>query len=298
MSTNKSYEYDLTIIVVTWNSEEEIAECLNAVYKNKTLQEKIKIETIIIDNGSVDTTVNNIKNFIKLIDKEITLIENKENLGFTKACNQGLKASRGKEIMFLNPDTQVMGDAVLKLYEHLNSDENIGAVAPQQISLGNNILHSCRTFPKYRDIFFEFLFLSRIFSKNKFFGRWKMKYFDHNSLRQVDQPMAAGLMVKKDVFDKIGGLDEQYTMFFNDVDFCKNIYKAGYKIMFDPVAKLIHHIGASVFRDRARMIKIWNKDCRKYFKKHNFNVLLYPFFTTGLFVSQVFRVIYHKIRRN
>jgi hypothetical protein len=142
------------------------------------------------------------------------------------------------------------------------------------------------------------LLLATIFPKSEFFSRWKMRYFDHNSLREVDQPMGAALLLKRKVLEAVGGLDERFIMFYNDVDFCKRISDAGFKIVFFPDAKVKHIEGISVYKDRSGMIKIWNKDCLRYFKKHNYNVFLYSLLFVGLKVTGVFRVIKAKIFRD
>ena len=122
-----------------------------------------------------------------------------------------------------------------------------------------------------------------------------MRYFDHNSLREVDQPMGAALLLKRKVLEAVGGLDERFIMFYNDVDFCKRISDAGFKLVFYPDAKVKHMQGISVYKDRSGMIKIWNLDCMRYFKKHNYNPFLYPLLVVGLKVTGILRVIKAKV---
>ena len=146
-------------------------------------------------------------------------------------------------------------------------------------------------------MFFELKLLAALFPKSKFFARWKMRYFSHNELSKVEQPMAAALMVKKNLLVKIGNMDERFVMFFNDIDLCKKILDKGYKIAFYPEAKVIHKKGSSVYQDRARMIRMWNEDCLSYFKKHDYNTVFYPLLFLGLKFSGFFRIIFVKIKR-
>jgi hypothetical protein len=288
----------LTIALVTWNSEDEIAECLNTLFHATAKVPGLKLETVIIDNDSADMTVTVIENFLRVTDQNIVFIKNNDNLGFTKACNQAIHASTGDYIFILNPDTEIIGDAISSMMKYLDENEHAGVVAPQLLSFHSKIQYSCRTFPTYWDLFSEMLLLATIFPKSEFFSRWKMRYFDHKSLREVDQPMGAALLLKRKVLEAVGGLDERFIMFYNDVDFCKRISDAGFKIIFFPDAKVKHIEGISVYKDRSGMIKIWNKDCLRYFKKHNYNVILYPLLFIGLKVTGVLRVIKAKIFRD
>ena len=292
-----SEKVELSIIIVTWNSKEEIAECLRSVIDQQGKDGDFIFEIIIIDNNSSDNTFRVIEKFKSYFNENITLIRNSDNLGFTKACNQGIELAKGQNVLFLNPDTEIIDDALYKLCNYLNSNEKIGAVAPQLLYEDMTIQYSCRTLPKYRDMFFELKLLSALFPKSKFFARWKMRYFSHNELSEVEQPMAAALMVKKNLLVKIGNMDERFVMFFNDIDLCKKILDEGYKIAFYPEAKVIHRKGSSVYQDRARMIRMWNEDCLSYFKKHDYNIVFYPLLFLGLKISGFFRIIFVKIKR-
>jgi len=285
----------LTIALVTWNSEDEIAECLNTLFHSTEKIPDLKLETVIVDNYSSDNTVKVIENFLRVTDKNIVFIKNDSNLGFTKGCNQAIHASTGDYVFILNPDTEIQNDAIEKLMKYLDAHDDVGVVAPQLLSSGGNIQYSCRTFPTYRDMFFEMTLLSTFFPKSKFFARWKMRYFDHKSTREVDQPMGAALLLKRKVLESVGGLDERFVMFYNDVDFCKRIHDSGFKLVFLHEARVKHIQGISVYKDRSGMIRIWNSDCLKYFKKHNNNIFLYPLLFIGIKITGFVRIIRTKL---
>ena len=124
-----------------------------------------------------------------------------------------------------------------------------------------------------------------------------MNYFDHNHERRVDQPMAAALMVKKNVIGEIDGFDQRYKMFFNDVDLCRKIYDKGSDIIFYPEAKVFHTKGVSIYKDRERMIRVWTDDCLSYFKKNNYNFLVYSFLWISLKLSVILRILLYKLKR-
>ncbi|MBL0106831.1 MAG: glycosyltransferase family 2 protein [Ignavibacteria bacterium] len=207
----------LSVVVVTWNSYKEICKCIESVSASA---KGINYEIIVVDNNSSDKTSDLVKGLVQKNSK-IRFIQNTENKGYTKACNQGMEIAAGENIFLLNPDTVLQGSCIEQLIRKLNEDIETGAVAPQLLNPDITIQFSCRTFPEYRDMFFEMILLSSIFGKSRVFSRWKMNYFSHNEEREVDQPMAAALMIKKDVLDETGNFDGRFSMFYNDVDLCK-----------------------------------------------------------------------------
>lgn len=253
-----------------------------------------EIETIVVDNASLDSTVKVVETFKEHFDKKITIIKNEENLGFTRGAQIGLKMAKGKRVFLLNPDTELVEDCLVKLCRKLDSDEKIGIVAPQLVFRSKEIQKSVRRFPTYRDMFFEMFLLARIFPNSKFFSRWKMNYFSHDEEASVEQPMGAALMFKRTVLEEINYLDIQYDMFFNDVDVCKRVKLKGYKIIFYPEAQIIHRKGISVYKNRAYMISLWNRDCLRYFKKFHFNIILYPLLFLFLHLTGFFRKLFSK----
>lgn len=288
-----SDKIELSAVIVTWNSEKEIEKCLESV---AAASKEIKSEIIVIDNNSEDRTQEVVMDMIKS-NSGIKFIQNNDNKGYTKACNQGLEIAAGENILLLNPDTILNSSCIELLIKKLNSDSKTGAVAPQLLNPDSTIQFSCRTFPEYRDLFFEMTLISSLFSKSRFFSRWKMNYFSHNIESPVDQPMAAALMIKRDVLLTAGNFDERYNMFFNDVDLCKKIHDKGYKIIFYPEAKIIHEKGISIYKDRERMIKVWSEDCLKYFRKYHYNFILYNLLLISLKITGLIRISLYKITK-
>lgn len=286
MSINLSE--DLSVVIVTWNSDDEIGNCLNSIF----LENENAPEVIVVDNDSRDRT----REILAGYDDKIKVILNPDNKGYTWACNQGIEASRGKYVLLLNPDTLIVDNALEKLVDFMDKNANAGAAAPQLLNEDMSIQHSCRTLPGYWDMFCEMTLLSAIFPRSRVFSRWKMRYFDHNTIEEVEQPMAAALIVRKELLDSVGNMDGRYSMFFNDVDLCKKIIDTGNKIIFYPGAKIVHAKGKSIYKDRARMIKVWTDDCLKYFSKYHYNLILYPLFYLSLKFTSFFRVIFAKLK--
>lgn len=282
---------NLSVIIVTWNSADEILACVESVISNS---ENIKPEIIIIDNNSSDNTFEIVK---KINYPNFLVHKNESNLGYTKAVNQGIRSSKGEYILLLNPDTVIQKGALDKLRNFMETNGNYSACAPKLLNSDGSIQFSVRNFPGYWDMFCHFSLLALLFSKTKVFGRWKMKYFDYSADCDINQPMAAALMFRKSGINQNSCMDEQYEMFFNDVDLCKSFIDAGYKIRYISDSKVTHGHGVSIKKDRTRMIKTWNRDCLKYFEKYHNNPILLLWLKINLKISEILRILYYKIFR-
>lgn len=280
---------DLSVIIITWNSKDEILASAESVINNSA---ELQPELIIIDNNSGDNSFE-LANSLKYSD--LHTYKNEKNLGYTKAVNQGIKFSTGKNVLLLNPDTILQPGTLDILTDYLNANNSYGACAPLLLNPDGTIQQSLRSFPGYWEMFCEFSLLSYIFPKSKLFGKWKMKSFDYSHDDDVEQPMAAALMIKRPVLDEVGNMDERFEMFFNDVDLCKKIIDKGYKIRLQTESKVVHEHGVSIHKDRIRMIKIWNRDCVKYFEKHHNSALLLLWLKINLKISEILRILYYKL---
>jgi GT2 family glycosyltransferase len=250
----------ISVIIVTWNSQDHIQPCLDSLFSQGQ-----DMEVMVIDNGSRDSTLD----VIRKNGHRATIIGNRDNLGFAGAVNQGLKLATGDFILLLNPDTVLAPGALDSMAGFLAGHPDIWALGPQLLNMDGSVQHSCRQFPDGRIMLYEFTGLSRLFPKSRTFGRWKMGYFDHLTPMEVQQPMGACLMVRKEVPDKVGLLDEDnFPMFFNEVDWCLRISRAGGKLYFWPQAKVYHHHGASTRRVKKAMIASSHRSLARYFTKH------------------------------
>lgn len=258
LGNSGDYKTTVSVVIVTYNSQNEIGLCLDA------LQFQLgdgQCEAIIIDNASEDGTPSE----VHAHDTDgVTFIENRTNIGFTKAVNQGIAKSVGEFVFILNPDTQVSQKSINRLVEKLNSEPEIAAVAPQLRFPDGRIQYSCRRFPTHGNVISEMLG----FNTQSEAQGWKMADFEHASERDVDQPAGAALMVRKSILDQLDGLDERFPMFFSDVDLCKRIKDADWRILFCAYALVRHKGGSAVFKRRSTMIVSSHVSLIKYFFKH------------------------------
>ncbi|MCJ7577101.1 MAG: glycosyltransferase family 2 protein [candidate division Zixibacteria bacterium] len=251
----------------------------------------LSFEIIVVDNDSSDETAKIVEQFYP----QVNLIQNKKNLGYAKANNQGIEETRGEYILLLNPDTQVLEDALPLMYEFMEQNPEIGALGPKLLNPDKSVQASCREFPTFSTLVWEFSGLSRLFPKSSVFGRWRMGYFDFDKKREVDQPMGSCLMLRRETLDDVGILDENFGMFFNDVDLCFRIKKRGWKIYFYPEPKVIHFKGASTRKAKTKMLWLSHLAFYKFFKKHKtglVNRLLLFIFLIPLIFSAWVRILF------
>ncbi|MCX7785720.1 MAG: glycosyltransferase family 2 protein [candidate division WOR-3 bacterium] len=254
----------VSILIITWNSKKYLKPCLDSIL----LQEQFKFfdyEIVVIDNNSQDGTVN----IIEKSYSQVRLIKNAVNVGYAKANNQGIKIIRSEYILLLNPDTILRDNFFPPLIEYLKQNPRVGAIAPKILNPDLTIQDSVRAFPSYSILLWELTGLSRLFPQHKTFGRWRMKYFDYNQISEIDQPMASCLLVRKEAIEQIGGFDERFPMFYNDVDFCLRLKRAGWKIVYFPDSSVIHYRGASTKIVRTKMIFSMHKSLYHYFEKYD-----------------------------
>jgi GT2 family glycosyltransferase len=265
-------ETEFSVAIVTYNNENEISPCLDSLLREL---HGFTHQIIVVDNQSSDHTKEIIKQEYLTRKKhpaQLHFIENKVNLGFTKALNQALEKCQGQYILVLNPDTVIKIGSLKRLRDALQQNSSVGVVAPQLLYSDGTVQPSCRRLPKYWDVVFELTGLSHLFRNSPTFNGWKMGDFDHLNRRKVDQPQGACLLFRSDVLKTVGYWDEGFPMFFSDVDWCRRVKNHGWEIMFEPEAKVIHHRGVSILQSRAKMIWSSHRSFYTYFKKHNRNL--------------------------
>jgi len=252
---------DLSIIIVNYNVQRNLRQCLQSISRSR---KEVSLETIIVDNNSNDGSIEMVKEEFP----EVELVENCQNLGFAKAINQGLKESEGRYLLLLNPDTIVLPDALGKMVEFMDGNPQAGALGCKLLNSDGSLQQSCRSFPTLTTAFFENTGLEKLFPRNKFIGRHRMGYWGHNDIREVDQPTGAALMVRREIISQVGLMDEQFYMYYDDVDWCYRIKRKGWKIYFIPLAQIIHY-GSQSSRSNMPEMKIQRyKSRHKFFRKH------------------------------
>jgi N-acetylglucosaminyl-diphospho-decaprenol L-rhamnosyltransferase len=253
----------ISIIIVAYNNSDDIVGCLDALPWSRE-----SLDVVVIENHSRDKTTERIREWLeKHPGKKLRPIWNKKNRGFAAGINQGLLLSTGNPILILGPDTALFPKTIRTLTGRLMKDDRIGVIAPQIVDWKGNIFPSCRRFPQIRDILLELTGLPRLFP-GRYVSDWKMPDFDHRTEREVDQPEATCLLIRRAAVDSVGPMDERFPIFFNDVDWCRRFKEAGWKIFFTPAARVRHKKGTSVRQDPMRLIWKSHQGCFRYFWKY------------------------------
>jgi GT2 family glycosyltransferase len=253
---------DLSILIVNYKNSATLPDCLDSVYKTT---EGLEFEVIVVDNGSRDTGLKTVQEKFP----QTRWIQNNANRGFAKASNQAALASRGKALLFLNPDTQLTDNATKDMVAKLNHDSSTGVVGPKVLNPDGSLQYSCRTFPTvWTGLFNRYSLVSRFFPKNKHTTRYLMTDYDHKKSREVDWVSGCCMMVPKSAFKKVGGFDEKYFLFNEDVDLCHTLKHHGYKTLYFPDAKIYHDITSSNRKVPQKIILKRHLGMSHYIEKH------------------------------
>lgn len=244
---------DVSIIIVSYNTRDLLRECLNSIYDTV---KQINYEVIVVDNSSYDGSMLMVKSEFPWM----RLIANSENRGFAVANNQALRIAKGRYIVLLNPDTIVLPDTFNTAYKYLNEHEDIGALGCQLLNPDKTLQLSCAyEFPSILFILGRIFvratgvssILDRFFPNLRYPFKWWLTPNDHRYPREVAHVTGACLWVRKEVLDRVGLLDEQYFMYFEETELCYRIKRDGWKIYYLPNTRVIHvqHASARTSKD-------------------------------------------------
>ncbi|MCS7187152.1 MAG: glycosyltransferase family 2 protein [Armatimonadota bacterium] len=291
----------LSIVIVSWNVREDLRECLQSLLGTGDRglgSGKLDFEVIVVDNASSDGTAEMVKREFP----QVKLIVNEENLGFTKANNIGIRQSRGKYILLLNPDTIVKPNALRALVECAEAHPDAGIIGAKLLNPDGSIQRSARSFPDIGAGLFRNTFLGRLFPNNPFVRRYLLTDFSYDEVREVDWVSGAAMLVRREVFERIGLLDESFWAYCEDVDLCWRAWQAGFKVLFCPSAVIVHKIGRSsdqrlvpsLIQHHRSMWLFYLKNYRK-----RYPLILFPLIGLGILMrlgGGLLRVCVHRLR--
>jgi N-acetylglucosaminyl-diphospho-decaprenol L-rhamnosyltransferase len=253
----------VSIIIVSYNTREPLEQCLRSIAGANP-----GVDAVVVDNGSTDGSVDLLQqNF-----PGVRLVTGRGNLGFAGGCNAGAKSSTGDYLLFLNSDCRVRPGAVEELASFLDQQPQATAVAGRLVDAdgGTQTGFNVRRLPTVRSITADLLLLHRLLPANRLSASYRMAGFDHTETVEVEQPAGACLMVRRQVFEQLGGFDEAFhPAWFEDVDLCRRLKDSGNKIFFNPAAVFEHLGGATMRRlDFRRFTRMYYRNQSVYLKKH------------------------------
>lgn len=255
-------DLDLSITICSWNTVSDLEKCLASL---ESVQNEANFEVIVVENNSEDDSEEMVRTkfgWVKLLPQSV-------NLGFTKGHNLALGHAMGEILALLNSDTIVHPGAIAEIVKFIRSTPDAGVVGPKLLNTDGSLQMSCRRFPKPMAAAFRNTLLGRLFPNNKFTADYLMADSDHESVRTVDWVSGAALFISKRLYDEIGGLDEEFFMFSEDVDYCRRCWNAGFKVYYLPSAVITHAIGRSTDKAPNRMIAQFHRSMYRYYVKHD-----------------------------
>jgi len=232
----------LDLIIVNWNSSGHLMNCLRSISLSNPTDSGVSLHSVIVvDNASTDNSLADIEK----IGLPLIITKNEKNMGFAAACNQGARNSRADYLLFLNPDTMLYADSIYKPVAFLESPDNrsIGIVGIQLLDDTGTVSQTCTRFPRPATFFIKMFALDRLFP-NRFPGHF-MKEWDHLDSRDVDQVIGAFFLVRRFVFETLGGFDERFFVYFEEVDFSFRARKAGWRSHYYAEVQAYHKGGGS-----------------------------------------------------
>ncbi|MCK4813119.1 MAG: glycosyltransferase, partial [Candidatus Marinimicrobia bacterium] len=266
---------DISIIIVSYNVKTFLQHCIHSVQK---ASQGLNVEIFVVDNNSIDGT----SEMMRREFPNISFIGNKKNLGFGKANNQALKKSRGKYVLFLNPDTLIEENTLHVLFDFMNANESVGICGPKILNSDGSLQLACRrSFPSPAVALPKFLGFSTFFPKSKIFGKYNLTYLDPDQSYAVDAVSGSFMFCRGGIIHELGGFDEDFFMYGEDLDLCRRVQLAGKQVYYVSDTTIIHYKGESSklapFDSLLAFYKAMDIFSRKHFSP------LYSFFSTLFF---------------
>jgi N-acetylglucosaminyl-diphospho-decaprenol L-rhamnosyltransferase len=238
MSTLESGVPEISIIIVNWRSADFVLRCVRSIRDNLT---DFTYEVIVVDNASFDGC----DGLLRKNGLAVSYLQSDENLGFAKANNRAFRACRGSSLLFLNPDTETVGPAISLLHRELWRLPTTATVGARLLNADGSLQTSCiQAFPNILNQALDSEYLRRIWPASRL---WGTRAFLHNNGRPeaVEAISGACLMIKRGIFEQVGGFNEDYFMYGEDMDLCHRVRAAGFKNLYVPQATVIHFGGSS-----------------------------------------------------
>ena len=271
---------DLSIIIVNYHHSHMLDNCLESVYRTI---EKIQFEVILVDNSSKD---DGLEPILKRYTK-IQFINNSKNVGFARANNQGAKIASGDFLLFINPDTVMIEDAIESMLDYIRSDSSIGILGPKVLNSDQTVQYSCRKFPTiWSGLFNRYSLMTRLFPNNRYSRDYLMLDYDHNSIRSVDWVSGCCMMLSELTLKKANGFDENYFLFIEDVDLCQVIKKKGLRVVYFPNAKIFHKISSSNAHSTSRVIIKRHQGMIYYNQKYSETNLIIQYMINSIIMAR------------
>jgi N-acetylglucosaminyl-diphospho-decaprenol L-rhamnosyltransferase len=258
---------DLSIVILSWNVRDLLRQCLESVARNRPLSADhppLATEIIVVDNASGDGSME----MVRAEFPDVRLIANQANRGYTGGNNDGIAAATGRYVMILNPDTRVLDGALTAMVAYADAHSDVGVVGPQLLNPDGSVQSSRRRFPTLMTGLFESTWLQPLAPRNVLRRYYVLDQPD-DAIQEVDWLFGACFLVRREVIQQVGALDEDFFMYSEEMDWCRRIRQAGWKVVYLPQAQVIHYGGKSSDQVVAQRHIYFQTSKVRYFRKHH-----------------------------
>ncbi|MBD0379710.1 glycosyltransferase family 2 protein [Paenibacillus sedimenti] len=284
---------DLSIIIVNYNTRELTLKCLQSVYASFS---SYSYEVILVDNASRDHTVEAVQEKFQ----QVTCIANTENVGFSRANNQGIRIAKGRYVLLLNSDTVVQSDTLETMIQFMDANHNVGASGCKIVLPDGSLDKACkRGFPTPSASFYYAFGFSKLFPNIPRFNQYQLGYLDPDQEYPIDSLVGAFMLVRREAIDQVGMLDEEFFMYGEDIDWCYRIKQAGWINYYYPRTQIIHYKGASSRKKPFKIIYEFHRAMILFHKKHyqsQYSWLINTMVYAGVGLKLILSLITNKLR--
>jgi len=265
---------DFSVVVVSWNTRELLRQCLQSIVDEPDVEivaagaqpsdaARLAAEIIVVDNASDDGSAQ----MVQAEFPQVRLLANRHNAGFAAANNQAVAQARGRVLFLLNPDAYLLPGALAGLARFLHEHPEAAVVGPNVLNPDGSWQAAAFRFATLWDLWCEAVFLSVLWPRSPLFARKELGGFNRDAVREVDWIQGCALLVRREVWDAVGPLDEGYWMYVEELDWCRRAKIMGYRIFFTPDAQVVHYGKRSVARARARVLPLGFRSHFRYYRK-------------------------------
>lgn len=280
---------DVSVLIVNWNACDVLLECLDSIRQQTR---HITYEIIVVDNASADSSVEMVREKFP----EVHLIASPTNLGFAAGNNLGMGRARGRYVLLLNPDTVILDGAIEKSVAFADGLPDAGVVGVRTLRENHELVRNCFQYTGLLNLSIAMSGLNHVFPNSRFWGRERMTWWDYENIRTVDAVAGCYMLVRREVIQEVGGMDERFFMYGEEMDWCRRITRAGWKIYYQPDASIIHYGGISAAQNPFSMHLEQRKSYLLYLSKHHGR--LTALLSQGImFCGGLFRLGYWSARR-
>lgn len=252
---------DVSVVIVSWNVRDLLQQTLETLYRESR---HVSFETVVVDNGSTDGSVELVRDSWK----QVRLISLPENRGFAVGNNIGFNEARGRYILLLNSDTIVLPTTLPGMVSFLDQHPETGCVGARHLNPDGTLQRSIDNFPSLLNDFLSYSELHRLSVLQPFLRRRFPWWSDHDQVREIDWVNGACMMVRSEVIAQVGGLDEGYFIYAEEIDWCYRMNQAGWRVCFTPDAEIIHLGGQAMNRVADKRIVLKYKGQYRFYRKH------------------------------